>query len=454
MAIGKSEFTFAATGDAIITEEVLQQEGYSDRFDKMLETIRNPDVTLTHLETLLHDFEEAPADTTERIHMRSHPRVVDELLGMGCDLFSTASNHTFDYARHGIRSTIDELDSRDARFAGIGHNLFEARKPTYFQSPAGSVALLSTCSSFSLECDAGPQTEALQGRPGLNPLHVEQIYKLPEKHFDSLLEISQVVGVEAIKHEESKRDLYTEQIAEGTEIFEFGESTFQIVEEESEAGIDYVVDEADKDSNLEWISEADENADWVVMAIHSHQGANGFRNTETTPEFLIEFAHNCIDTGADIVVGTGPHKLRGIEIYDGKPIFYSLGNFVSHLDSLERYSEKIYNNYGLDDYTRISQIFKKWFRDDEGNSKGYLAEDSFWQSCIPICYFDEENDLEEIELHPITLQRDQPISQRGTPLYATEEEASAILDKIEELSIEFGTEIERDGRQGIISFDE
>lgn len=41
-----------------------------------------------------------------------------------------------------------------------------------------------------------------------------------------------------------------------------------------------------------------------------------------------EMAHAIIDAGADCVVGTHPHVVQGIESYRGKPIFYSLGNFV------------------------------------------------------------------------------------------------------------------------------
>jgi len=41
-----------------------------------------------------------------------------------------------------------------------------------------------------------------------------------------------------------------------------------------------------------------------------------------------EIAHNLIDAGADIIIGHHPHVVQGIEIYNGKPIFYSLGNFV------------------------------------------------------------------------------------------------------------------------------
>ncbi len=44
--------------------------------------------------------------------------------------------------------------------------------------------------------------------------------------------------------------------------------------------------------------------------------------------FLETFSRRCVDAGADAVIGHGPHELRGIEIYHGAPIFYSLGNFL------------------------------------------------------------------------------------------------------------------------------
>jgi len=39
-------------------------------------------------------------------------------------------------------------------------------------------------------------------------------------------------------------------------------------------------------------------------------------------------AHDFIDAGADVVIGTHPHVIEPIEIYKGKPIFYSIGNFI------------------------------------------------------------------------------------------------------------------------------
>ncbi len=47
-------------------------------------------------------------------------------------------------------------------------------------------------------------------------------------------------------------------------------------------------------------------------------------------EYMTEIAHAAIDTGADVVVGHGPHPPLAIEIYRGKPIYYGLGSFSFH----------------------------------------------------------------------------------------------------------------------------
>lgn len=42
----------------------------------------------------------------------------------------------------------------------------------------------------------------------------------------------------------------------------------------------------------------------------------------------VEFAHNLLDNGVDVILGHHAHQFQGIELYKGKPIFYSLGNFI------------------------------------------------------------------------------------------------------------------------------
>lgn len=74
---------------------------------------------------------------------------------------------------------------------------------------------------------------------------------------------------------------------------------------------------------LKEIQAAEEQCDYLVVYIH--WGIE--RNTEPE-EYQRTLARQYIDAGADLVVGSHPHVLQGIEFYKGKPILYSLGNFV------------------------------------------------------------------------------------------------------------------------------
>ena len=77
-----------------------------------------------------------------------------------------------------------------------------------------------------------------------------------------------------------------------------------------------------------------------VLIVTFHGGAEGARAIRTGRgrEFLGKeprgdlrrWARTVIDAGADAVVGHGPHVLRGVEFYQGRPIFYSLGNFATY----------------------------------------------------------------------------------------------------------------------------
>lgn len=74
---------------------------------------------------------------------------------------------------------------------------------------------------------------------------------------------------------------------------------------------------------LEEIRQAKKSCNFVVVYIHW-----GVEKKETPEEYQRELAKQYIDAGADLVVGSHPHVLQGIEYYNGKPIVYSLGNFI------------------------------------------------------------------------------------------------------------------------------
>lgn len=444
-------FSLALTGDALMTREILPYtDSHNSRFNNMISLLQNADATISNLETTIGNFENYPSDTSNRVHLCSPPEILDELSAAGCDLVSAATNHVFDYGHAGMERTMAELDRRNIAYAGIGQNLFEASKPAYIETVSGRVALISACSSIAAGSIAGKQTAGIRGRPGLNPLRVERIYGTLEDDLRRLKEISERLGIEEIKsawRDEGLRHGHDWNISE---YFHFWDMKFRAVNEDTEVGVGYYVEENDESRVLEWIREANRKADWTVGALHAHHGAAGHRNTKTTPEFVQQFAKDSIDAGADVFVGTGPHFLRGLEIYENRPLFYSLGNFVFQLETVDRLPAADYDTQGVyPPYTRTTRLTDTWFYDEDGNPTDFLERDGAWETVLPQCQF-ENGELVRIELHPCTLQQEQPIPQRGIPMLAANEHGQNIVDDIAELSAEFGTDIDYDDGIGIV----
>lgn len=86
------------------------------------------------------------------------------------------------------------------------------------------------------------------------------------------------------------------------------------------------------------VKAAGEGADVVVVSFHGGaEGADRQHVPRGKEEFLGEdrgdlrtFAHAVVDAGADLVIGHGPHVVRGMELYRGRLVAYSLGNFATY----------------------------------------------------------------------------------------------------------------------------
>lgn len=74
---------------------------------------------------------------------------------------------------------------------------------------------------------------------------------------------------------------------------------------------------------LKEIEAAGEYCDYLVVYMHW-----GIERDEKPQEYQRTLGKQLIDAGADLVIGSHPHVLQGIEYYQGKPIVYSLGNFI------------------------------------------------------------------------------------------------------------------------------
>lgn len=79
-----------------------------------------------------------------------------------------------------------------------------------------------------------------------------------------------------------------------------------------------------------------DQVDWVVVNFHWGEELANY-----PAEWQVDLAHFTVDQGADLVVGHHPHVLQGAEIYKGRPIAYSLGNFIFGGNSRKDYDTAV-----------------------------------------------------------------------------------------------------------------
>jgi len=360
---------------------------------------------------------------------------------MGIDVVTMASNHTFDFGRQGIVQTMEALRKSDLEYVGMGKDLPDARRPRYVETSGGTMAIVHSTTTAQPGSEAGKPSALIPGRPGVNPLHVEWTYRIPEDRLTQLREISAVAGIEDIKDVW----LYREGADRVTDDnFAFMQMIFETVPNEAQSGISLAPYEKDRKAIINQVVEASEMADYIIKSVHSHLGPGGSRNVPESPEFLVDFAHDCIDAGADVFICNGPHQLRGIELYHGKPIFYSLGHFLFHSFPKDYDPAQSFELAGTADDTRPSLL------DDTtaslfGHTSGEIDLSRLNQSVMPTCYFDND-ELQRVELLPCSKN-----NARGIPVLARQDQAESILSRIRNRSKRFGTDISIQKGRGIIS---
>jgi len=445
-------FTFAATGDAIISpsdSESGSVAGHGDLFD----LLRDADAAVTQVEPVLVD-EETPHATLRQVTdqyqylapfpgalLGTSPDVLDTLSGMGLNMFTAASNHALDFGERGLRTTISAMRTRHSTFGGIGRDLIEASSPSYMDTDAGRVGLINATTSVPPGGEARVSTPDFDGTCGINPLHVEWTYRLSADQLDQLRTIGSHLGIDQIKGEWLRR---TNPEWQTDDAYYFMQMRCVPATETRPPGIYQSLHDRDRERLLAGVDEATANADWVVVALHSHQARAGSRNTTEVPRFLRKFAHECIETGADTVVVTGPHMLRGVEIHRDRPIFYSLGNFFFHDDAFHRVPDTL--DHTVDD--TVPDVRGEDASLGSGSSESHDAEN--WISIVPHCEFTSTGTLGDVTLYPCTLHPTPSCSRRGTPTLATGDEARDILETVDERSTPFGTTIDIRGRTGVI----
>ena len=433
--IDLKEFSLIATGDSLIT---LKQSIHNEpEFVRLIRLIREVDCAFTNLEMNLHDYNENcyPAAECGGTYTRADPEILEELLWMGFDIFSTANNHSLDYMYGGMLNTIKHLKKQKAPYAGTGLNLADARAPAYMDTGNGRVALISACSTFADFGRAGHQRRDMKGRPGLNPLRYQSWYEARPETIKKLKEVEKELNLPEVKQAPDSYNFMKTKYVEG-----------------EESGLHTKTHPQDMKENLEAIRGAAKQADWVLFTLHAHEGRP--HDSERPAEFIEEFARAVIDEGAHCFIGHGHHAMRGIEIREGKPIFYSLGNFIFQNETVYKMPSDFYERYNLDPYSGVVSDAYNARQEAEtkpGNRshKWFTEDEKYWISVLPRMRYNGDK-LSELRLYPVELGMNKTRSQRGRPMLADVEYGEKILRVIKKLSKPYGTEMDIKENVGIV----
>ncbi len=416
---------FTAAGDTVIQRRI--QKKFAG-FQEIAPFIKQGDARFFNLETTLNREGECFASQfSGGTYIRTNPEVLGDIKKFGFNMTTCNNNHAMDFSYEGLLSTIKHLDAEGFVHAGVGRNLDEAAAPRYLETPNGRVALIAVNTSFDPSMMAGTQGRRVPGRPGINGLRIDEKIIVTKDELEMVKNLAKRTQINAEK-EITRKEGYHGELPEHQ--VEFGS---QLFEEGEKSEYKRTVNKADMARVEKAIYEAQFQADYIMISVHSHQLSGDKK--ETPARFLCDFAHACIDAGANAVVGHGPHLLRPIEIYKDSPIFYSLGDFILQLYSVEFAPEDFYNKYGLTTDATMHQLLKQRSKDF---TVGLMEDRRMAQAVIP--YWEtKDKKLVKLTLLPIEAPLKGNKSEVGLPRWATDPE---FIERLAEMSAYSGLRME------------
>jgi len=431
-------------GDAMLTRKLSPFN--EPPYLALRDLVRGADAAFANLETNVREAGEGIAVATQGTPMTATPDLLDELKWFGFNMVAAANNHVGDYGPGGVVATADHLRAARIPFAGCGVNMAAARAPGYCDTPAGRIGLVAATSRYKAGDRASEQRADMTGRPGINPLAYDFEYSVSKADFEVLTRLSRELGLS--KERERKRSQFYAESEAPDDSFDVIDFFDQRVVRGQTSHVRTIVNKRDAEANLRWIREAKRQSDWVIFSFHNHEFGNAGRLTARTnvgleepAEFMSEFAKAAIDAGADVIAGHGPHLTLGVEVYKGRPILYSLGNFILQNDTVRQVPSESYQRFDLGHDATPADFFDS----RTGNeTRGFPAQKEFWETFVAEVRF-KDRQLDALLLHPVALGFRKSRAQRGRPVMAEGQEAADIIHRVSRLSERFGTRIQKNG---------
>ena len=367
-----------AVGDMIFNEKISHLAAPERR--QLLRIMQEADVAYGNLEFSIND---RPELQRPFYNFRASREFGWELARIGINLVSMANNHALDFGPDGLRECLRNLDLMNIDHAGAGLNQEEAHALATHevQGQKTRFGLLSYMRYWTAKYRAKDASA-----PGLATID------------PAVILVARNGAVEAV---------------EGPL-----ESDIKVMEDD--------------------LLLARRRADVLMVALHNHDVSHNrvFGIQDTTPANDQIMFRRAVDAGADLVLGTGPHVLRGIEIYKGKPIFYSLSDFIYQYRTPGRIPVDLIHQRDLEMARPTnSSVWDR--RDSREVMEGVLVRMTV-----------NQNKLRRIQLIPFAIDDEGPLY--GVPRLVSDARAKATLDLLRRLSAPYGTRIEDRGWYGEI----
>lgn len=421
-------FTIAGAGDLIYLRPMLAT--IEARSPDLLRLLRGADVTFGNFETSVIDLAETkavPQAESGGTWMHADPGVPADVRAMGFSIVSHANNHATDWGVEGMAETGRYLTDAKLVWSGTGKSMAAARAPRYLDNAKGRVAIVSATSTFTPMSVAANPVGSVPGRPGVNSLRTRRSAVVSA---DELTMLAGLAARSELRSDGRKEDGVTLM----------GSHYMAGPRQDGKLAFSYRVNQRDVDENLLSIRQAKQNGNFVIFSVHNHEPSNA---SQTPADFATKLARDVIDAGADVYMGHGPHQLRGIEIYKGKPIFYSLGNFAMMNNSLDDIPDDMFQQYGVEPgAATVPELLQA------RNSRSF-SDPNLYESVIAISRY-VGGQVVEIKLYPIDLGVEAKGAIKGVPAMASPARGAIILERLQRLSEPFGTKIAIEKGIGII----
>ena len=375
------DIVITCVGDMIFNEQISRRREPDRR--QLLRIMQEADIAYGNLEFSINGHPELQRPF---YNFRAPVAFAWEVAAIGINLVSMANNHALDFGPEGLADCLKALDRASITYAGAGLTLAAAHEP-------GTMKVQSQKTGFALLSYMRYWTSKYRSRDANAP---------------SLATIDPAVILVA-----------------------GADGKVEALEGPLESDVKTMEDD---------IVLAKRHNDIVIVALHnhdlSHHRAYGIQ--DQTPANDQIMYRRAIDAGADMVIGSGPHVLRGIEIYKGKPIFFSLSDFIYQYRTPDRIPiDLIHQRDGeLERPTNVSV----WDRRD--------APQTFEGVMLRLTVNGEK--LKRIELIPVTIDDEGPLY--GVPRLAGEKRGGEIISTLRRLSLPADTKIVSKGWYAEVEF--